>query len=85
MKKSVTMPLSIFALDSGMTLTKIRVLAALMALEEKGVVAGRSQRAIARVVGMDSVRTHLTLQALRSDGAIAIDKSDDGLQYTVTV
>ena len=85
MKKTVTIPLAIFSLDSGMTLTKIRVLAALTSLSENGVVAGHSQREIARTVGMDSVRTHMTLQALRGDGAIAIEKSDDGLQYKIMV
>ena len=86
MKKSVTMPVSLFRLDKSMSLTKIRVLAALMALAKNGVVAGKSQREIASVIGVDAVRAHMTIKALCTDGTIAAEHSADGLKtYTILV
>lgn len=86
MKKSVTMPLGVFTLDAGMSLTKIRVLAALLALAKNGVVAGYSQREIASVVGLDAVRTHMTIKSLCRDGAVDAAHSADGLKtYTILV
>jgi hypothetical protein len=86
MKKSITMPLGVFTIDSGMSLTKIRVLAALLALAKNGVVYGYSQREIASVVGLDAVRAHMTIKAMCTDGTIAAEHSGDGLKtYTIMV
>lgn len=86
MKKSVTMPVSLFRLDSGLSLTKIRVLAALLALAKNGVVAGYSQREIASVIGVDAMRAHMTIKAMCQDGTIAAEHSADGLKtYTILV
>lgn len=88
MKKSVTMPVSMFRLDSGLSLTKIRVLAALMALAKNGVVAGKSQREIASVIGVDAVRAHMTIKSLARDGLVSVEPSPSGGQtkiYTVMV
>lgn len=86
MKRNITMPLGIFSLDGGMSLTKIRVLAALLALAKNGVVEGYSQREIASVVGLDAVRTHMTIKALCEEGAIDAEHSADGLKtYTILV
>lgn len=88
MKKSVTMPFSLFRLDSGLSLTKIRVLATMMALEKNGVVAGKSQREIASVIGMDAVRAHMTIKSLAKDGLVSVEPSPRGGQtkiYTILV
>lgn len=88
MKKSVTMPLSLFRLDSNLSLTKIRVLAALLALAKNGVVSGRSQREIASVIGVDAVRTHMTIKSLVNDGIVKSEPSPSGGQtkiYTILV
>ena len=88
MKKSVTVPVSMFRLDSGMSLTKIRVLAALLALAKNGVVAGKSQREIASVIGMDALRAHMTIKSLANDGLVSVEPSPSGGQtkiYTVLV
>lgn len=88
MKKSVTMPVSLFRLDKSMSLTKIRVLAALLALEKNGVVAGKSQREIASVIGVDAVRTHMTIKSLADDGLVSVEPSPSGGKtkiYTVLV
>lgn len=88
MKKSVTMPVSLFRLDSNMSLTKIRVLAALMALAKNGVVSGKSQREIASVIGVDAIRAHMTIKSLVNDGLVSVEPSPSGGQtkiYTVLV
>lgn len=84
MKKSVTMPVSLFRLDSKLSLTKIRVLAALMALAKNGVVvAGKSQREIASVIGMDAVRAHMTIKSLARDGLVSVEPSPSGGQTKI--
>lgn len=88
MKKSVTVPVSLFRLDSNLSLTKIRVLAALMALAKNGVVSGRSQREIASVIGVDAVRAHMTIKSLVNDGIVKSEPHPDGGRtkiYTVLV
>ena len=88
MKKSVTMPVSLFGLDKSLSLTKIRVLAALMALAKNGIVAGKSQREIASVIGVDAVRAHMTIKSLAKDGLVSVEPSPSGGQtkiYTVLV
>lgn len=86
MKKSVTMPVSLFQMNGGLSLTKIRVLAALLALAKNGVVAGKSQREIASVIGVDAVRTHMTIKSLAKDGLVSVEPSpDNGQKKTYTI